>query len=109
MNFESKWSTFKGKVTTFNTIDHQHLSNIYWYYRIVIREPLDSGFLIFVCRVLNERFNGQILEYRPHIECDSEITYLENSGALVWDDETETSGKIYFNGIKEIGRIVKPI
>ena len=30
-----EWFTFQGKKVTLQTIDHQHLSNCYWYLRVI--------------------------------------------------------------------------
>lgn len=98
------WTTFMGKQVSFDTIDHQHLSNIYWYNRIVNNQTNDE--LDFIMDVLKERFNGQLKKYRPHIDFKQELYVLENNGNLIWN-QNKTVGIISFNGIP-IGEIIKP-
>lgn len=76
------WITFKGKKVSFETIDHQHMSNCYWFGRIVGGLSSDQGHLHEIKHMLAERFNGQILPYRPHIEFESEIDYLKEHGHI---------------------------
>lgn len=93
------WTTFKGKKVTFETIDHQHLSNIYWFRKVCWD---DDSFCKTVEFISAERFNGQILPYRPHIDFKEEIGLLRRKGYLFQKDGGYS---IVVNG-KEIGEIL---
>ena len=101
-----KWGTFNGKTKNVEEIDHQHLSNIYWFFYIIHNE-----IMMFALNEIEERFNGQLLDYRPHISFEMEIEFLEKNGYLFWrpDQDTElyTKGFIVIDG-KNVGYINKP-
>ena len=67
---EKKWTTWDGRNTNMNKIDHQHLSNIYWYNKIVQKQKAN-----WVFNYLELKFNGQLLPYRPHVRFQEEIDY----------------------------------
>jgi hypothetical protein len=77
-----KWQTFKGKTCTFETIDHQHMSNCYWFSRIVGGLASNHSHLQEIKHMLEERFNGQLLPYRPHVQFEYEIDYLKDHGHI---------------------------
>jgi len=54
------WKTFKGKSVTGDTIDHQHLSNVYWFGLILCNTEH-----LWALDILRERFNGQLLPIVP--------------------------------------------
>lgn len=86
-----KYSTFEGKLVDTNEIGHQHLSNIYWFHKIILgRDPLK----IILERLKNE-FNDEILPYRPKISFTHEIKQLDDRGLISWE---------FIDGIKR-GRI----
>jgi len=99
-----KWTTFNGRVVTIEEIDHQHLSNIFWYFKIVIGDltHLPSE----LTKVLNSRFNGQLMEYRPHLQFENEIKFLEDHGMLWW---TSPNRGIIVYQKEKIGEIIKPL
>ena len=102
--FEKKWTTFQGKRVSFKSIDHQHLSNCYWFNRIV-RGISDSD-LGFVKDELAKRFNGQLMPYRPHIDFVFEITFLKQHNMLVQTNPFKQ--EILFEG-HWIGEIITPV
>jgi len=61
-------------------MDHQHLSNIYWFNRIIneITSPK-----IIMDRITND-FDGSILPYRPKPSFKLEIDELDKRGLLSW-------------------------
>ena len=78
-----KWKTFDGRVVTFEEMEHQHMSNIYWfinkvapinYYNDSIRKDIMFW--------LKKRFNGLILYYKPVPEFTQEKAYLLRKGYL---------------------------
>jgi hypothetical protein len=68
----AKFTTYDGRHVDENDITHQHLSNIYWFEKIFNRA---SRALV----ILQKRFNGQILPYRPKFEFKDEISYLDKN------------------------------
>jgi hypothetical protein len=71
------WKTFQGKIVTPHEIDQQHLSNVYWY-TLIFCETVSE----WVIGILAERFNGQLLEYRPHVDFTEEILALRDRGMI---------------------------
>lgn len=74
------WITFQGREVTLETIDHQHLSNAYWFLRIYHQTPIEE--LSEFQEVLDRRFNGQLLPYRPHSAFREEIRFLRDKNML---------------------------
>lgn len=99
--YPTKWSTFNGKSVDLKTIDHQHLSNTYWHCKI-IQNASDESLVHFV-NVAKERFNGQLLPYRPHVDFKDEIDYLYSNHLIRWVNEKKRI--IVYKG-EEIGEII---
>ena len=91
------WITWEGKKKNVEEIDHQHLSNIYWFNAL-----LYNRVYVFILEELKYRFNSQLLPYRPDIKFTNEISSLSNKGFILRDNGREI---IKLNGI-EIGEIV---
>lgn len=74
--------TYEGKVINHEEIPHQHLSNILWFNEIFY--PVE-------CKEMNKeyeellqlKFDGVRLSYKPRADFQSEIYALEKSGMLV--------------------------
>lgn len=96
---KKSWVTFKGKKVSIDTIDHQHLSNCYWFGKIV-GNLSDEDLKDFISES-KERFNGQLLPYRPHVDFKFEINELKKQGALEVEGNRTV---IYFKG-SEVGEI----
>lgn len=90
---ETKWNTFQGRPVSLVSIDQQHLSNVYWYMIIVLGMP--SSELFQVQEQLDDRYNGQLLPYRPHPSFTHEIQTLNNKGMLLLREESCTDMTIY--------------
>ena len=99
------WKTFQGKTASFNTIDHQHLSNCYWFAKIIFGYEETDLHLIEISNKLEERFNGQLLPYRPHVNFKMEIDELNKKGFLRYDNNN-SNRIIIHNGNYEIGEIL---
>ena len=101
-----RWKTWNGKLKLIGEIDHQHLSNIYWFHLIM----WDKKY-IWALEEIKSRFNGQLLPYKPHIDFKDEINWLESHGMITWNETTEfefvRSGIIKYKGTN-IGEIVIP-
>lgn len=72
------WRTFQNKTIPATELDQQHLSNIYWYHKIFFNYNYE-----FVFDELKNRFNGQILPYKPHISFKLEMNGLKERNMLV--------------------------
>lgn len=112
-----KWTTFQGRKVSLGTIDQQHLSNCYWFGRIIHGLKKDDEHLKLIVKELAIRFNGQLLPYRPHVEFEQEIAYLESIGCLRsrvnlnFASSSEWYGHvtdIVFEG-EVVGEIIKPL
>jgi len=104
-SFPKEWTTFQGKKVSSDTIDHQHLSNCYWYLRVIHGLRPDSWMMVGIKKKLAERFNGQLLPYRPHVDFEYEINELNKRGLLFKVGPNKTA--IVIDG-EVIGEIVRP-
>lgn len=77
-----KYSTFEGKSVDVNKVDHQHLSNIYWFQKIFNNTTLSK----LLMERFDKEFDGVILPYRPHPKFKQEIDRLEYMGLLSWKE-----------------------
>ncbi len=72
------WITWYGLQLSLSEVSHQHLSNILWYYEIVMDTfpPLEAKI------ELNARFGDIRLPYRPMSSFIQEIDYLFHHGYI---------------------------
>ena len=84
------YTTFDNKKVNFTEIDHQHLSNIYWFNKILNGIDLmqtDAVFKSFLQKRIQNEFNGEIIPYQPKSSFTSEINELDRRGLLSWREE----------------------
>ncbi len=84
------WTTFYGRKIEISNLSHQHLSNIHWYFALVLE--LDTPFEIEF--QLRDRFGGMRLPYSPMISFTQEIEALKEKGYI--DDSLNSN--IVVNG-----------
>ena len=98
------WTTHNKKQIKLDEMDHQHLSNIYWYNILVLgydpnnradNKSIERQSLIF--EQIDGRFNGEILSYKPLWSFKFEIQMLEKNGWVHWNKD-KTHAEIKFNG-----------
>lgn len=96
---ESTWGTWYGKRIKVSELSHQHLSNIVWYFELV----LGSGFSFMpqIQYELDTRFGGIKLPYQPMISFTHEIQALKRYGYTTG----EPNADIMVDG-KWVGKIV---
>jgi len=97
------WGTWDGRKLSIGELEHQHLSNIYWFNII-----LHNRVYLFVKNELEKRFDGVLLAYRPDVRFDPEIKGLEKKGLLVWNLE-KTYGHIVMHDGNVIGEVKNEI
>lgn len=97
-----KRMTFDGRVVSLDEISHEHLSNIYWFNKLINAAWNDvSGWKAYehklVTKVLAEKWNSVLLKYSPHPQSKEEIRLLESRSLLEWyfDDKGIKRAKIY--------------
>ncbi len=76
MTEESQWTTFYGRTIKVVELSHQHLSNILWYFDLV----LEMGDVLPIRTELEKRFGGIQLPYHPNLAHKSEIDILVIKG-----------------------------
>lgn len=87
--YKNSWTTFNGRKVSLHTIDHQHLSNVYYFNTLIGNMKKEDDFAKDIQHILDENFNGQLLSYRPHrkftyeIEALTELGYLQSNGDIV--------------------------
>lgn len=104
------WLTFEGETIEKNSIEHQHLSNIYWYHLIFQELPgMNVSSLqdkvAFAKEEIEKRFDGKILDWRPRYE--HEIIWLNQLGLLpggtvIVDKSGKKIGNILVNPVKKV-------
>ena len=92
------YTTFNGEKKIFDELDHQHLSNIYWYNKIVNRN--DDITLHDIIVKLKDKYGGT-LPYHPHPDFKQEINALDRMGCLRWIDD-RTMADIFL-GSEKVG------
>ena len=91
------YRNYKGQTLDFKNLTQEHLSNIYWYNTIC--SELGYTTLQFILDEINDRFNGELLPYRPQWEFRAEINYLEKTGKFIWNED-RTKADIFHLGQK---------
>lgn len=96
---------FNKKEGDFDKIDHQHLSNCWWFIKVFGENSEAEKYTLEVIkRQLLDRFNGQLMPYHPHIQNKGEIKALEAQGMVFQDPSEHNAFDIIFEG-KKIGKI----
>lgn len=91
------WTTVDRRTILKDDITHEHLSNIYYYVRFFYPELYPDWTRREVCDLLDTKFNGEILPYKPF--WDYEIARIKSKG---WVME---NGDIVINGFK-LGKLI---
>ena len=74
------YTTYNKRKLNIDDIDHQHLSNIYWFTEIIYGIPTHK----WVWQKIVLKFNGIILPYKPKSDFKEEISILDKMGCLEW-------------------------
>lgn len=79
-----KYRNFYGKAESISEMDQQHLSNIIWYNKVVLKsfKQLDD-----FSNEIKLRFNDELLPYKPHHKFKDEIDWLNDNGHFVWNED----------------------
>lgn len=77
-----KWRTFEGRIVNMADMEHQHLSNIYYFINYIVPELYGDRIRLEVMDWLNFRFAGMILSYQPRPDFKAEIDLLRSKGFL---------------------------
>lgn len=83
------WRTFQGKAVTPQSASHQHLSNTYWF-NLIFNDRKEA----WIQKELNDRFNGQLLEYRPHSDYEAEIDSLRDRMMLFYKGSDHANDEV---------------
>jgi len=89
-----KWGTYDGRVVKMEDIEHQHLSNIYFYINFIIPKQYTNEDRKDIMFWLRKRFNGELLMYSPVLEFKSEIQYLHKLHYIKSNGYIVVDGKI---------------
>ena len=87
-----KWKTFDGREVTLQTIDHQHISNVYWFCKIFY--GCSDIVLSEVLFEISDRFKGIVLPYHPHPSFTAEHDLLRLKGLVNEKREIVYKGEI---------------
>lgn len=99
-----EYTNYKGDKKSLAELDHQHLSNIYWFNKIIWER--DDNYLKFILDQIRDRFEGQLLDYIPQWQFKQEIGYLDKMGFLNWNQEHTEADVIYDGHI--VGHYIIP-
>jgi hypothetical protein len=99
-----RWRTYDGETVTLDEIDHQHFSNVYWFQKIINNRDMkqNSEFV----KTLAERFDGEILPYRPPISFKYEMSKLIEGNHIQRDPDDPLTVNIVYKG-EVVGHIIK--
>ena len=90
-----KYRTFENKNVDTTEIDQQHLSNIFWYQKIICEVTPPT----YITDELKLRFDGKILPYKPKSTFKGELLALESLGLLRWNETKDRADIFYKNEI----------
>lgn len=99
-----EYTNYKGEKKSLVELDHQHLSNIYWFNRVVWNR--DDNYIQLVLEQIESRFEGKILPYVPQWQFKQEIAILEKLNAFNWNQEHTEADVIYDGHI--VGHYIIP-
>jgi hypothetical protein len=99
----TKWGSFNGKTHTVETMDHQHISNIVWYYKLLVSATRRESTLNLIMSEIQRRFDGEVLPYKPMDSFKMEIDALRRKGYIQNNGLNED---IVVDGEK-IGQVIK--
>lgn len=99
-----QYTNYKGDKKPLTELEHQHLSNIYWFNTIVWKRTQES--LSLILEQIDKRFNGEILPYIPEWQFKNEIEWLESRGHFAWDED-KTEADVVYQG-KVVGHYITP-
>lgn len=99
-----EYTTYTGEKKQLDQIDQQHLSNIYWFNRVIWNR--DDNYLSHILEQINTRFEGKILPYIPQWQFTQEIEILDKTGKFIWDQDRTEADIIYAGHI--IGHYITP-
>ena len=71
-----EWGTFHGTKILFNELSHQHISNITYYFKLVLNMKPHPD----IYKEIEDRFGGIILPYKPLLSFPYEINALKRKG-----------------------------
>jgi hypothetical protein len=86
------WLTWDRRLIAVEQLSHQHLSNIYYYVTYTLPELYPQETRDEITRLIETRFNGIILPYKPHPDFKEEKLYLKHKGFLKENNEIVIEG-----------------
>jgi len=93
----SIWQTFEGERKPINEIDHQHLSNIYYYMKHILPGAYEAHIVKLITNEIAHRFEDVLLPYRPLRRFKQEMDVLQKKGWL-WPKPSGIGHNIIING-----------
>jgi len=87
------WRTFDNRVVDMEEMDHQHLSNIYYYTHNIVPYFYPDHIRHWILGWLVKRFNGVKLPYRPVPEFMFEKSHLLKMGYLQKNNDIVVNGE----------------
>lgn len=88
------WRTFENKTVRMEEMEHQHMSNIYFFINYIVPELYGDATRLELMEWINLRFAGMILPYQPRIDFKFEIDYLREKGYLRRDNHIVVNNRI---------------
>jgi hypothetical protein len=86
------WTTWDNRLIAMEHISHQHLSNIYYFVTYTVPELYPQSIRDEIVKLIETRFKGVILPYRPHSDFIEEKFYLRFKGFLRENNEIIIEG-----------------
>jgi hypothetical protein len=80
------WKTFEGRILHFEDMDHQHISNIFWFCVIVSPELYDDTTKNDIINFIEYKHQGLVAPYKPVRGFMYEQDILHRKGYLMMDN-----------------------
>lgn len=88
------WRTFEGRLVDLYSIDHQHLSNVFYYVNFTDPRHYEDDIRECISNELKRRFNGKLLPYHPMPSFTHEINFLRLKGMLLRNNQIVYKGTL---------------
>jgi hypothetical protein len=92
--------TFDGRRIGVDEISHEHLSNWIWYANVTMKGYFSKLELDNLNLILDERFEGVLLDYRPKKGYSFEIATLKKKGMLRKNGDIVLPNTIFYHKIR---------
>ena len=94
-----KYRDYNGNTGEISELSHSHLSNIYWFNKILNGWDDYDSRLNSILDSIKQKFGGEILPYNPKWQFKTEIETLESRGHFIWNLDKTRADIVYMGKV----------